>query len=266
MKNTFNLIAVFAVLIAMLSMVSKDEAAAELSATSYRVIKVNGKIYFVKTKSDMKQGDMYIAGTPITFANKESRAAIINKLKGRCVLTPAEKGKPKILQAANNIASRSGALLNRIDIKNHFAENYLVIGRMDVEIGAVNFPQDDRNFFYLAYHYNGELIHKKLSYEGNHLILDAQEIFNVDSKPIPVQDTEMSLYYMKNGLGDKLATFNPVFPDPTDLKSEIEIIMGEYTDKTKDVKVEEVTAYLNEFYGTPRKENLAAWLDKEFKM
>ncbi len=265
MKNKVNLIAILIVCIGAMSMIGKQTTLKELASISYRVIKVNGKIIFVKTKSNMKQGDLYTDGTPISFHTNESRAAIINKLKGRCVLSPAKKGQPKILPATNNIASRSGALLNRIDLENHFTGKYLVIGKMMLEIGEKAFPQNEKNFFYLVYNYNGELIRKKLNYDGKMLILNAEDIFKIDNKSIPVQKIEMALYYMNSGTAEKISVFNPVFPELNDLKSEVEIIVGEYSDKDEEVKIKEVTAYLNEFYGKPQKDNLKNWLDSEFK-
>lgn len=58
--------------------------------------------------------------------------------------------------------------------------------------------------------------------------------------------------------------FTPVFPDLTELKIEVQIILDEYSDKKTPEIIEEVTSYLNEFYGKPNKENLKKWLSKEF--
>ncbi len=266
MKKVMNLAAIGLLLVGGLSMMLKQTALKDLATDSYKVIRVNGKIYYVKTNSAMKQGDMYVDGTNINFSTDQSRAAIINKYKGRCVLSPAKKGKAIVLPAANNINSRSGAIINTIDIKNSFSGNYLVLGKMTVEINEAAFPQNQKNFFYLAYDYKGELIRKKLSYDGNRLILDRNEIFTIDNKPIPVKKIEMALYYMDDNSGSKLAEFTPVFPDLNELKSEVLIILSESEDKSKEVKVKEVTAYLNEFYGKPNKENLNKWLSSEFKL
>ncbi|MDX1351286.1 MAG: hypothetical protein R3279_13605, partial [Putridiphycobacter sp.] len=249
-----------------LSMMVDQKAMRDLATDSYKVIRVNGKIVYVKTKSPMKQGDLYVDGTDINFDTEQSRAAIINKITGRCVLSPAKKGKAIILPAANNINSRSGAIINKIDIKNHFSENYLVIGKMMIEVSENSFPQNEKSFFYLAYDYNGELIRKKLPYSGNKLILDRADIFTVDNQSIPVQDKEMALYYMDDNSGEKLAEFKPVFPDLDNLKAEVLIILSESDKKTKEDKIKEVTAYLNEFYGKPQKDNLASWLASEFEL
>lgn len=176
-------------------------------ADKYKVIKVNGQILFKQTKSPMKTGDFFVAGTPLNFSNLQSRAAIVSKLKGRFVLSPSSKGQVKILPATNNVSSRAGALINLIDIKNHFSGNYLVIGDMELEIGEEAFPQDDNNFFYLTYNYNDELIRKKLNSDGNKLLLNSDDIFKVDGKAIPVETYEMSLFYREGKTSKTISVF-----------------------------------------------------------
>lgn len=242
-----------------------SEKAKELSGTDkYKVIKVDGKIMFEKTKADMKKGDIFLAGMTLTFDTPQSRAAVISSLKGRFVISASEKGQTKILPAANNISSRAGALINMIDLQNHFSGKYLVIGQMKLELGKEAFPMNDESFFYLTYDHGDEQIRKKLSSEGEFLVLDETEIFKIDGEPIPVEEKEMTLYYRNEGKSKKVSTFTPVFPDKKDLKGEVEIILSEYSDKDNKTKIKEVTAYLNEFYGHPQKDNLGVWLAAEF--
>ncbi|MCB9224751.1 MAG: hypothetical protein R2780_07400 [Crocinitomicaceae bacterium] len=239
----------------------------ELSTTEkYKVIKVDGRIVIQKTKEDMKKGDVYLSGMALSFETPQSRAAVISALSGRFVLSATEKGQTKILPAANNISSRAGALINMIDLQNHFSGKYLVIGEMKLELGKEAFPMDEENFFYLTYNHNDEQIRKKLSSDGEYLILNKEEIFMIDGKSIPVEEKEMVLYYRSEGQSKKISTFTPVFADKAELKDEISIILEEYADKDNKVKVKEVTAYLNEFYGHPEKDNLAEWLKEEFSI
>jgi len=235
-------------------------------ADKYKVIKVNGQILFQHSKSEMKSGDFFVSGTPLSFATQQSRAAVVSKVKGRFVISPSSKGQVKILPAANNVSSRAGALINLIDIKNHFSGDYLVIGAMELEIGEEAFPQNANNFFYLTYEYKGELIRKKLAANGNKLILNKEEIFKVDGEAIPVDKYEMTLFYREGKSSKTISTFSPVFPEESELKTEVQIILDEFSDKENSVQIEEVTAYLNEFYGKPQKDNLGVWLKQEFDL
>jgi len=250
----------------VMSNTSSVKAGKMLAADKYKVIKVDGKIILEKTKEDLKKGDIFLAGMALSFKTPQSRAAVISSLKGRFVLSASEKGQTKILPAANNISSRAGALINLIDVQNHFSGRYLVIGEMKLELGKEAFPLDNNNFFYLSYEHEGETIRKKLKSENNHVILNKEDIYKIDGKAIPYSEKEMTLYYRSNGESKKINNFTPVFPELADLKDEVAIILDEFNGQDNEKKIKEVTSYLNEFYGHPQKDNLGAWLEAEFSL
>lgn len=248
--------------------VSSDELMVE---DQYSVIKVNGQIVYVRSGSDMATGDVFEATEKLDFKTTESRAAVISELKGRFILTASESGDDINLgPAMNNISSRAGALLNMIDLQNHFKNNYLIIDRLEVEIGDKAFPQDDNNFFFIMYKYNGEEIPKMLAHNGNKLIIDKDELFKVDGTPIAVPaGTEMQLWYMESAKEQTtfVSEFVPVFPDADELQAEVAVIIRELSDgKDYDTKVSEINAYLTEFYGKAESEHLEAWLNANFEL
>ena len=154
-----------------------------------------------------------------------------------------------------------------IDLQSHFSGDYLILDEVVLELGKENFPMDESHFFYLSYEFNGEKIRKKLEYsESNQLIIAKDEIFKIDGEPIAVQNREMALYYREGETSTKVSEFKPVFPNLQELKDEVEIIIDEFADKDAEVKVQEIMAYLTEFYGKPQKENLNKWLDKNFSL
>lgn len=267
MKTKGMLMVLLSIFILGLTSILNSQSAKKLATTDkYKVIRVDGRIIFQRTKADMKKGDVFLSGTALSFATPHSRAAVISGVKGRFVLSSSEKGQTKILPAANTISSRSGALLNRIDLKNHFSGDYLILNELKLEIGNEAFPMDEENFFYLAYEYQNETIRKKLSFSENTLLIDKNEVFKIDGNPIPPMKTTMGLYYMQNGNGGLISEFTPVFPNIDELKDEVEIILDEFSDKSDDVKIQEITAYLGEFYGKPQKDNLSLWLISEFDL
>lgn len=248
------------------SFLSSDEKNLLAETDKFNVINVQGKIVFENSGAEMKRGDVYVSGMNLNFIDNKSRAAIVNKSQGRYVLTGSSKGKVKVLPAANNISSRSGALLNVIDLKKHFADRYLILKRSEVQIGKEAFPMGNKEFFYLTFEHNGEEIAKKLRNEDDMLILDKDEIFKVDGKAIPYEEKEMTLYYRKDGKGMKINTFVPVFADNDQLVAEVKILLQSYEDVSDEEKVKEVTSYLNEFYGNAHKANLKSWLKAEFNL
>ncbi|UKN01498.1 hypothetical protein K6119_17375 [Paracrocinitomix mangrovi] len=253
---------VFLVMLLLFAFAKETELAGD---NKFRVVHVEGKIVFVKSNKEMKRGDTYIAGTTLNFETSKSRAAVINESKGRFVLTGNSRGKVRVLPAANNISARGGALLNAVDLKNHFEGRYLILDRTELEIGRGTFPMNDSQFFYLTYPYKGEEIAKQLPYNDNKLIFDKTEIFKVDGNPIPVEEKEMTLYYRQNGKGTKVNSFTPVFPDLLDLKEEVLLILESLESKSFDEQKKEVSAHLNEFYGKVNMTDLTVWMEKEFK-
>ncbi|MFT5820696.1 MAG: hypothetical protein ACI8ZM_001941 [Crocinitomix sp.] len=249
----------------MLSTMGEKESKKLAGTDKYKVIRVDGRIIFQRTDSEMKKGDIFLSGTALSFKTPQARAAVISSIKGRFVISPSEKGQTKILPAANNISSRSGALINMIDLQNHFSGDYLVLDEIQLEIGEENFPMDGENFFYMSFTYKGEKIRKKLkSNEGNLLLIEKEDLYKIDGESIPVETMNMSLYYRQGDKSTKISEFKPVFPDLIELKEEIQIIREEFADKESDTQIQEITAYLGEFYGKPQKENLNGWLKQEF--
>lgn len=231
----------------------------------YKVIKVNGKILYKNSGKEMSTGDIFKANVPLKFSTDNSRAAVISRLKGRFVLAPPSKSqKTNLVPAVNNISSRSGAIVNELDLKNHFSGNYLILDRLELPISESTFPQDKTHFFFLSYQYKDEKIAKKIPSEGSKLILDKTEIFSIDGNPIDPFNTEMVLYYRNSSSKENkmISKFNPIFPDNESLKNEVEVILNEYSEKTDEKKFNEVKGYLTEFYGKPYDDNLHEWLNQ----
>ncbi|MFT5600269.1 MAG: hypothetical protein ACI9N1_000503 [Flavobacteriales bacterium] len=233
---------------------------------NYKVIKVDGKITFVKSGKNLITGDLFTSNEKLTFASNDSRAAVISKLKGRFVLTPDTKGgkAANLMPAMSNVSTRSGALITALDLKNHFSQNYLVLDALELKLNEDSYPMDSDNFFYLQYELNGENIPKKLNFKaGNILEITASEIYTVDGKQLPIPEkTAMSIYYRNSAdkKSTKVSDFNLVVPNTENLKQELKIITSEIKDQTQDNLTDEITAYLHEFYGTPQKENVSFWL------
>jgi hypothetical protein len=263
-KGLFIIAVVGAILFSTVSNMDSVQSKKLAGTDKYKVIKVDGKIVFEQSREDMKKGDVFLSGMALSFQTPQSRAAVISSLKGRFVISASEKGQTKILPAANNVSSRAGALINMVDLQNHFSGKYLVLGEMELELGEEAFPMGEQSFFYLSYEHKGEQIRKKLSHHDNKLVLNEKEIFKIDGESIPVAEKEMALYYRSDGESKKISEFTPVFPDLHDLKDEVAIILAEFSEKDQATKIKEVTSYLNEFYGSPQKENLKTWLIKEF--
>jgi len=234
---------------------------------NYKVIKVDGRIIFANNGKDIHTGDQFASNEKLEFKTQESRAAVISKQKGRFVLKPdaSNSNAANLLPAMNNVSSRAGALINTIDLKNHFSENYLILDEMELKINETAYPMSKDNFFYLQYKYNGETIPKKLKFHGDTLEMSPKEIFTIDGKSVEVPlKTKMSIYYRNNAESKsiKISDFTLVVPNDKELVEELHVITGELNNSENDKVKNEITGYLNEFYGKPQKDNLNEWLKK----
>ena len=156
---------------------------------------------------------------------------------------------------------------NLLDLKNHFNGNYLIIDEAKVKVGGKDFTQNEGNFFFLRYDYNGETINKKLSSSGDSLILNSSEIFKIDNKAIDGSKiTSAKLYYRRGSKSQFINQFAPQFVKGDDLAPEVQIILEELKDKEKKEKTEEVTSYLIENYAKPGRDNLNWFLENNFKI
>lgn len=119
----------------------------------------------------------------------------------------------------------------------------------------------------MSFTYKGEKIRKKLKHDqGNLLLIEKEDLYKIDGESIPVETMDMSLHCRQGDKSTKISEFKPVFPDLEELKDEIQIIREEFSDKTNEVQIQEITAYLGEFYGKPQKQNLNLWLKQEFDL
>lgn len=244
--------------------ISVGLVSADKVVDEYKVIKVIGKIVYKKSGKSMSTGDIFKSDSPLIFKTDNSRAAVISKAKGRFVLAPpSRKQTTNLVPAVNTISSRSGAIVNALDLKRHFEGDYLIIDEVAVPVSPQTFPQDEKHFFFLSYQYNGEKIMKKLEHRGEKLVINRDDVFTIDGKSIKPFDTKMTLYYRDASTKEnmKLSTFNGVFPRIPALEEEVRVILDEYKGKSDSEQFDQVKGYLTEFYGKPFDQSLRNWLD-----
>lgn len=230
----------------------------------YKVIKVIGEIVYKTSGNQMGTGDVFSTDTQIKFVTTGSRAAVISNLKGRFVLAPpSATQKTNLVPSVNSISSRSGAIVNALDFNKHFQGDYLILNKVEVPVSAQNYPQNENNFFFVSYDYQGEKIMKRLPLGNGNVILNQKEIFVVDGKDIQPFNTQMHLYYRDavQKENKSLASFDAVFPNQELLRKEVAVILEEYKNTTPEMQYDQVKGYLNEFYGKPVDANLKEWME-----
>lgn len=269
MKKIYFLISIFLVGFISYSFTNKKPLMPD--DEKYKVIKVNGQIKNKKSGKDLIQGDEFLSNTPLDFKSPEARAAVISPTKGRFVLTAGNNTSngSNLVPAMNSVATRSGPILNLIDLQNAFVDNYVIIEEVRLKIGKDAYPMDDNRFFYIEYEWNGEAIPKMVSFSNDTLIIRKDDLFKIDGKAIENPSSIiLNLYYRIDDKNEnhKISTFKAIFPKEKELKEEVTIILSELEKKKDKDKFEEVLSYINEFYGKPDKDNLKLWLTDNFKI
>ena len=240
-----------------------------IAQSDYNVIKVNGTIVLNKNNNVLQRGSVFGADDELVFRTTNARAAVIHPSEGRFILMPNNSdiafARANLTPSMSNISTRSGAMLNKVDLENFFSGEFVIIDKSCIKISPAIFKMDDENFFYIQYNYKNEIIPKKLGYSNDTLIIDKSGLFTIDGWPITNPNiTEMELFYMNKEKGGAIPinSFNPVFPDNGELLSEIEVILNNMEDKSKEKVIEQVTNYINEMYGKIDKTNVERWLSE----
>lgn len=237
----------------------------------YSVIKVIGNIKNANNKA-LSTGDKISSDEKLSFANNQSKAAIVSKEKGRLILVATASGKVSegLMPALSNVSSRSGALNNAIDLSNHFSGKYLILSNYEVEINSSSFPMTNDKFFFLRFKFNGEEISKKLSFENNKLKMNASEILKIDGKAITLTEgTQVQLVYRNvvDKTSEIVATFEPIFTNEKTLKNECKLIAYELgSDAHKEETYAQIFSYLSENYGKPLQSNFNQWVKSNLEL
>lgn len=247
----------------------------QTKAQDYKVIHVNGTIVAQSTKSNLTRGTAFGEKEKFQYKTHDARAVVINTKKGqRYILkgstSDASYHNANLTPSAGNISSRAGGLNNRLDLKNHFDGKYVILGELKVVINSVAFPMDNNHFFYINYLYKGESINKRLSYNGDTLIINKDSLLRVDGKPIRNEDiTEMKLVYYSKNNGKVTpsvisSSFYPVFPNQKELKEEVAIIIDAMNGQSEGEIVKAITSYITDIYGKSNTDNVQQWYQVNF--
>jgi hypothetical protein len=241
---------------------------------NFTVIKVSGNIVIERTGSSLSIGTAFAQNENLLFKIPESRAAVINPRRGRFLLTSENlaefrNSKSNFLPSAGKISTRSVGTRPKInDLKDQFEGNYVILNENKIKIDTTFFPMTGKKYFYITYNYKNKIINKKLAFNNDTLLIRKNELLTVDGKEISdPKINQMKLMYLQEGktyVSTPVCSFTPVFPDFNILTQEIKIIIDQMEMKTYNEKLNEVSAFIREFYGKVDENSVKTWLNKNF--
>jgi hypothetical protein len=241
---------------------------------NFTVIKVSGNIVIERTGSSLSTGTAFAQNENLLFKIPESRAAVINPQRGRFLLTSENltefrDSKSNFLPSAGKISTRSVGTRPKVnDLKDRFEGNYVILNENKIKIDTTFFPLTEKKFFYITYDYKNKTINKKLAFNIDTLLIKKNELLTVDGKVISdPRINQMKLIYLQEGekyVSTPVCSFTPVFPDFDILTQEIKIMIDQMDMKTYNEKLNEISAFIREFYGKIDENSVKTWLNKNF--
>ncbi|OJJ21340.1 hypothetical protein BKI52_12325 [marine bacterium AO1-C] len=224
---------------------------AETVVETYHVVHVKGKIQNMTTKKPLRRG-MKIKSSDNLKLSKGSKAVMIGARRGRFILsTKRAKKKGNEFYAfvkdvvsplkKNAKASTRGAEDTDVEsLKGYFGDtDFAIIGdKVAFNLNLSRYPLSKTKLLVCRYEHNGRVINKKLPFEGNTVTFDRNRVFKKNDQTINPDDvSNIEIYYFNrsNRSSRKEASFNVVFVNSEELKSELSELMNIYDkDKTLD--------------------------------
>lgn len=250
---------------------------ANIYAQDYTVMYVNGSVKAQPASKPIKIGDKLAPDVQVVFASKNDALGLINT-KGRYTAKLRgieEEGDvvelQKFTQQAKsrfNIPRQNMTQLQ--DLQRNFELNAYVI--LDTSayllVNPVAFPMNKTSYFYVTYEYEGKEVTEQLSFFRNKLSISESVIYG-NRNPKKVKEIYLFYYNFNKDDSILISAFTLNFiKDHKKLKEEAGILVNALIAK-KAMKSEicnEVTNFMNEFYGNINADDLFKWLDKHYQI
>ena len=242
----------------------------------FTVIKVSGNIVIERTGTPLDIGTSFSQDENLLFKVPDSRAAVINPQKGRFIITSQNVAefrslKSNYLPSAGKISTRSvGFSSRRDDLRKQIEGIYVILDESRIKVDTDFFPLTDKNYFFITYDFNDKIINKKLAFNKDTILIRKNELLTIDGIVIPDPRIQvMKLVYLEEGQENSseiICSFVPVFPDVTQLKQEIKVILEQMEMSPYEEILREISAFIKEFYGNMDEPNLKRWLVETFNL
>lgn len=177
-------------------------------AQTYTIIHTIGKIYESESGKYLSKGMRIDESAKLKFESEGAKAAVLSSSRGRFVIQKQEAAGTKnemsyalasvLSPARGRLSTRAGGINNKLDFEKKFGDGPVAIlgSTYKVAISPTAYPMDDNKFFYASFTYNGEPINKKLSNEGDSLVIDVVSFYSIDDNPIdPTATSNLQLFY-----------------------------------------------------------------------
>lgn len=252
------------------------------NVSNYNVVKVNGTLYNTTQKQKLSTGTSVNQNDEVEFGSLTNSAFVISKDNGRFIMIPdnslsATAGtvlKPLSRRTAITTRSESQVKLPNNDLFKYFGnENFLFLDHVSKVWIDTSKIRINENTMLVAKYKNkeGVSINKKLSVQGDQLIINLDEIFpeKNDDGTIKVYPIEIFLF---NNLTKELAlkaNFTPVIANKAEIINEFKVIAatinGAESNNT-NIIFEEIESFVFNSYGNTNEEELKQFISANLEI
>jgi hypothetical protein len=229
---------------------------------TYYVLFVKGTVKNASTGKPLKINDPVKNTDKLTFGSNQDMISVISATKGRFTIKPNPGAKESelsytvkntLLPGTARLSTRSGELLNVLDVQNYFGkESFAIFGTLRKRVSAASFPMNSNSFFFVRYTYKGQTINKKLPFSSDTLMISKGDVLKVDGVEISREAAEgMVLYYKGEQGATRLTEVNFIFPDESEVKAQVQVLKSAVKEmgKPDEALTKEITDFLDEVYG-----------------
>lgn len=242
----------------------------------YQVVLPKGDIRHLPTGAKLQAESKFSTRDRLRFQSAGDYLVVVDEYRSALLLRPTQKLDAYTAQPIRaRINTRSGKILNYLTFVRCLEGPAMLGlgGQAALEISREAFPMDEHRFFYVQYNWSGspEPIHKKLSFEGEWLFFNQDELYAVDGQPIAPQEVQgYVLYYYDEEaqLSTRINAFDLAFPDEAELKRAIGVLIQNYgpspDEEAKAALVSTIKDFLYWEYGASEEHRLMSWLAEAF--
>ena len=229
----------------------------------YFVIKVQGEIQRLKTGNLLNTGDEFNSNELLNFRTDYSRAAVISPGKGRFILSSPGKSdkdsRANFLPPMNNLSSRAVTASTANDILEYFSGEVLFLGPDSIKYDNSKLVLDQDNYFIISFDSSGIENKSILNASAGLICVNKSALFK------NLQPKTAKITFHGSLTKDQAVEFVPVFPDYNKLSGEVKLIIANSTQKQRKEVVNDVTSYLNDFYGKISQNTVDTWLKQKMR-
>jgi len=242
-----------------------------IAQNNYYVLNVKGNVKVKKNGIALKTNDQISDRDILVFGSISDMVAVISTKNGRMIIKPKPTEKSSELVAlvgelltpgTGRLSTRAGKITNAIELKKFFVEDSIaLLGTAKVWVSPAAYPMNNENFFFVRYNWNGEIINKKLNFDGDSIIISKEAIYKIDGISINQEEAvEPVFYYKKGSQVTPLGGFTILFPEEGSLATAV-AAYKKNSNITGDILKQELYALLKDIIGRNiDRENASKWL------